>query len=277
MFVNFKNFKGAFTDSISLLKEHWKNLSIDFVKVAILSYIPMLLWFSVMYLINQFPEYIPSMLESFMVLILFVISLVLYYIVDSMSMNVPDEIANGKRISVIKQFLKNAFPMAKIVLIVLAIVVLFTEIAKLNPILTVILLVLGAIAIFFFQFLLYEIIVGRKGMLKSFSRSFNIVKGNISNVIIFDVVFVVISLILYFSEQMLFYSLASISGLIVTLSDISYLLMVAAFAPFVLFAVGLILIGAIISYFVYVVPMYFLWKRLTAEKEQENIKKPTTQ
>lgn len=274
--MKFENFKGAFTDSISLLKKHWKNLSVDFVKVALLSYIPMVLWFAIMYVINQFPEYIPSMLESFIVLVLFIIALVIYYIIDSMSLNVPDEISNGKRIAVAKQFVKNAVPMGKIVLGVLAVVVLFTAIAQLNFILTAAVFILGALLIFFFQFSLYEVIVGRKGILKSFPRSFNIVKGNLANVIVFDIVFLILAFMLYFAEQILFYALASIGGLIAMLSDINYLLMIVAFAPFALFAIGMILIGAVISYFVYIVPMYFLWKRIGTE-EQENIKKPTTQ
>jgi hypothetical protein len=176
--------------------------------------------------------------------------------------------------------------MAKIVLAVLAVVVLFTTVAQINPelaedmgidpLLMAALFVLGAVLVFFLQFSLYEIIVGRKGVLKSFPRSFNIVKSNMPNVIVFDIVFLILALILYFAEQILFYALASMGELIAALSDINYLLMVVAFAPFAIFALGMILIGAVISYFVYVVPIYFLWKRLGTAKEQENIKKPTT-
>jgi len=277
--VNFDDFIGAFTDAISLVEKNWKSLLIDFTKVTLLSYIPLLIGFILLFVIGLFE--LSSGIEGIIALMLFLIGFIAYFIIDSVSLNVPDNIVNGKRVMLIDQAGKNAIPMVQLSLVIILLITVGIAVWNVGFILSIIVLMVAIAGLFIFQFTMYELILGRKSFIASVAGSLELVKSNIPNVIVFDIVFLIIMALMYFAEQVIFGVLASLAALITLAFSLDPLLMSASSLILLIILVLAIIVGAVISYFLYVLPFYFFWSRITKRiqpvKQQENIKKPTTQ
>ena len=286
MFVDFSNFTGAFTDAISLVEKNWKNLAVDFTKITLLTYIPLVIGLILYYIVDMLN--MSLMMESMAALVLLLLGLIAYFIIDSVSLNVPDNLVKGKRVSVLNQMGSNSAPMSKFVFVIFGLVIVLSMISNIHTIMTVVAIMLAIPVVFLFQFSMYELIVGRKGLLDSFKNSLLLVKSNIPNVIVFDIVFIIIMVIMYIAEQVVLGGLGLLAGLTAAFLSFDALLIIIASILLLVIFIAVLIAGTVISYFVYVLPFYFFWTRISGavnksaqpEKKsgkQENVKKPTTQ